>query len=387
ALLAIDGFDPQFRAAGDDVDVCWRLQEQGATLGFHAAAVVWHRRRSSIRGYWQQQRGYGHAEALLERKWPERYNRRGHLTWAGRLYDRASARSFRPRRIYHGTWGTGPFQPEETLGNSSLAEIVQAPEWYLVLAMLAGVSLLGFLWGVLFWTIPLLTAGAGALLVEAVHGGLRADFGRHGRTGVRRLKLGAVTAFLHLLQPAARLSGRLSHGLSPWRQRRPAGIAFPRRTRLAQWYESWSPPRERVVAIESAARGAGARIQSGGPYSRWDLELSGGPAGSARLLVSVEEHGRGRQLVLCRIWPHVAPAAWRAGALLGLFAAGAGATQHPLTTAVLSGLVVVLAALATRECGIGVAAARAAVLESAEPQRSPHPARPTAFVAAEGTTR
>ena len=51
ALLAIGGFDSQFRAAGDDVDVCWRLQERGETLGFHAAAVVWHCRRKSVRGY------------------------------------------------------------------------------------------------------------------------------------------------------------------------------------------------------------------------------------------------------------------------------------------------------------------------------------------------
>src|SRR5205814_1683197 len=42
ALLAVNGFDPQFRVAGDDVDVCWRIQNNGGTLGFNAAAVVWH---------------------------------------------------------------------------------------------------------------------------------------------------------------------------------------------------------------------------------------------------------------------------------------------------------------------------------------------------------
>ena len=26
AIEAVGGFDPQFRIAGDDVDVCWRLQ-------------------------------------------------------------------------------------------------------------------------------------------------------------------------------------------------------------------------------------------------------------------------------------------------------------------------------------------------------------------------
>ena len=33
SLDAIGGFDPQFRIAGDDVDICWRLQDQGWTVG------------------------------------------------------------------------------------------------------------------------------------------------------------------------------------------------------------------------------------------------------------------------------------------------------------------------------------------------------------------
>jgi hypothetical protein len=79
-LRAIGGFDPQFRTAGDDVDVCWRLQERGWTLGFNPAAVVWHHRRASLRAYWRQQVGYGRAEALLERKWPGKYSRRARST-------------------------------------------------------------------------------------------------------------------------------------------------------------------------------------------------------------------------------------------------------------------------------------------------------------------
>src|SRR5436309_1268285 len=76
-LEAIGGFDPQFRTAGDDVDVCWKLQERGWTLGFSAAAMVWHHRRNSVRAYWRQQIGYGRAEAMLERKWPTKYNGSG----------------------------------------------------------------------------------------------------------------------------------------------------------------------------------------------------------------------------------------------------------------------------------------------------------------------
>src|SRR5262249_45447240 len=39
-LLEIGGFDPQFRVAGDDVDVCWRVHQQGWRLGFSPTATV-----------------------------------------------------------------------------------------------------------------------------------------------------------------------------------------------------------------------------------------------------------------------------------------------------------------------------------------------------------
>jgi O-antigen biosynthesis protein len=51
ALLALDGFDGQFRVAGDDVDLCWRILDSGWTIGFNPAAVVWHHRRNSVRHY------------------------------------------------------------------------------------------------------------------------------------------------------------------------------------------------------------------------------------------------------------------------------------------------------------------------------------------------
>ena len=99
ALRAIGGFDPRFRAAGDDVDVCWRLQDEGWTLGFSPAALVWHHRRNSVLAYWRQQRGYGHAEALLEGKWPHRYNTVGHVTWGGRIYGRGLTLALRRRSV------------------------------------------------------------------------------------------------------------------------------------------------------------------------------------------------------------------------------------------------------------------------------------------------
>jgi GT2 family glycosyltransferase len=114
ALRAIGGFDPRFRIAGDDVDICWRIQERGWRIGFTPGAVVWHHARSSVKAYWRQQRGYGAAEALLAAKWPEKYNAVGHVTWGGRVYGPGVYPfPFTRSRIYGGTWGNAPFQVRE----------------------------------------------------------------------------------------------------------------------------------------------------------------------------------------------------------------------------------------------------------------------------------
>ncbi|HEX4646191.1 MAG TPA: glycosyltransferase, partial [Verrucomicrobiae bacterium] len=86
ALEEIGGFDPVFRKAGDDVDVCWRLRELGCHIGFSAAGFVWHYRRSTVKAYLKQQEGYGEAEALLARKHPEYFNAFGGGVWRGRIY-------------------------------------------------------------------------------------------------------------------------------------------------------------------------------------------------------------------------------------------------------------------------------------------------------------
>ena len=86
ALDEIGGFDPVFRKAGDDVDVCWRLQQQGYELGFSPGGFVWHYRRATARDYLKQQQGYGEAEALLVRRHPEYFNWFGGSQWRGRIY-------------------------------------------------------------------------------------------------------------------------------------------------------------------------------------------------------------------------------------------------------------------------------------------------------------
>jgi glycosyltransferase involved in cell wall biosynthesis len=65
-------FDAQHRAAGDDVDLCWRILVADRKIVYHPSAVVWHHRRQTIRSYLRQQKGYGYAEAHLQRRYPGR---------------------------------------------------------------------------------------------------------------------------------------------------------------------------------------------------------------------------------------------------------------------------------------------------------------------------
>src|SRR5256884_7358032 len=98
------------RPAGEEGEVCGGRRERGWRRGFHPAAMVWHHRRNSLRTYWRQQIGYGRAEAMLERKWPEKYNGPGHVRWVGRIYGSGltHALGWRRPRVYHGVWGGAP---------------------------------------------------------------------------------------------------------------------------------------------------------------------------------------------------------------------------------------------------------------------------------------
>ncbi len=111
ALDQLGGFDPIYRKAGDDVDVCWRLQQAGYRIGFSPAGFVWHYRRSTVRAYLKQQAGYGEAEALLMTKHPEYFNSAGSSIWRGRIYSPSSMGIVVRRSvIYHGPFAGGWFQ-------------------------------------------------------------------------------------------------------------------------------------------------------------------------------------------------------------------------------------------------------------------------------------
>ncbi|HKQ56421.1 MAG TPA: glycosyltransferase, partial [Candidatus Eisenbacteria bacterium] len=183
ALAAVGGFDVRYRTAGDDVDLCWRLMEQGGTLGFHPGAMVWHHRRNSVRTYWRQQLGYGRAEALLEQKWPERYNGLGHTTWAGRIYGTGLTRALALARgrIYQGSWGSAPFQSREEPPPGLIASLPLMPEWHLAVLGLALLAVLGALWRPLLVALPLLALAVALPVAQALLSARAATFAGPGR--------------------------------------------------------------------------------------------------------------------------------------------------------------------------------------------------------------
>ena len=303
-LEAIGGFDPTYRVAGDDVDVCWRILKRGWTLGYHGSAVVWHRRRNSISGYLRQQRGYGKAEALLEGKWPEKYNALGHVSWGGRVYGNGVIHLLGRRfRVYHGEWGSAPFRPLHQSPPHHLFCLCAMPEWWLVIAGLAIAGACGFLWAPLFIAWPFSVGALSLLLVQA---GLSLKNSRIPHDPARpfqRVAHVVVTYSLHLLQPLARLYGRFRHGLVACRRRVPTRFAIPRNRESAFFSRCWIDPLERLQQLEERLITSKACFQRGGDYDPWDFEVFGGAFGGARVLMAIEDQGSGTQYVRANVWP------------------------------------------------------------------------------------
>ncbi len=271
-LLEIGGFDPVYRAAGDDVDLCWRIQHTGRTIGFHPSAFVWHHRRNSVKAYWKQQKGYGKAEALLEAKWPEKYNGFGHLSWAGRIYGNGLTLPIKLKKdkIFHGIWGSAPFQSIYQQAPNFISCIPLMPEWNLLLILLGFLSVLSISWTPLLWVLPFFLL---ALIIVFIQAGISAAKSLatkkfESKTGY--LKYWGLTTLLHVIQPIARLYGRIAHGLSPWRKRGSNSFKWSfilkNEISLTHWSETWKANEEWLSEIEYALIKSRTRVRRGGQY-------------------------------------------------------------------------------------------------------------------------
>ncbi|HSF19256.1 MAG TPA: glycosyltransferase [Vicinamibacteria bacterium] len=337
-LVAAGGFDPQFRIAGDDVDICWKIQSRGRMLGFNPAAVVWHRRRGSVGAYWKQQVNYGKSEALLEKKWPEKYNAGGQLSWAGRIYDESSVHKWvwSLGRIYQGTWGSAPFQSIYAPASGGLLwSLMLMPEWYLVIAALGGLSVLGIFWAPLSWVSRVLLLSLVAPLSRSVMSSITATRRKPLLSLREKVRFFSLTAWLNLLQPMARLWGHLHNGLTPWRRGGAKEFAWPLNRTFTIWSGNWRSPTQWLEELETILRGCRLAVLRGGDYDRWDFEVQGGALGMVHTRMAIEEHGSGKQVLRFFVRTKCRRGGLGVTLLLGLLGGQAAADQSWFVAAIL----------------------------------------------------
>ena len=291
---------------------------------------------------------------MLERTWPQKYNTPGHLAWGGRIYGRGSV-ALRRSRVYYGQFGASPFQQGIEQPQPLLLALAGAPEWWLVIAVLALTSALGVIAHPLLVALPMLAGALALPLWQALATARRCDV--RDRPPHVRLAAGALTALLVLAQPAARLAGRTEGGLTPWRRGCRRGFRLPRTRVVSSWHERWRPLTERVAALEAALRAGGLRVRRADGCERWELHTAAGAFGGVRLRAAVEEHGRGRQLVRVRVHPHLPRLGRVAIGGLTACALAAAAFAEWTTAAVVGVPLAVLLAVATFECGAATAVA------------------------------
>jgi O-antigen biosynthesis protein len=302
ALLALGGFDPVYRAAGDDVDICWRFQDAGYTIGFSPAAIVWHFRRNTVKAYLNQQRGYGKAEALVYAKHPFRFNLFGQAKWLGRIYGDLSAALLLSRQpvIYSGTFGRGLFQTMYEPPSSLTSVLPLTFEWSVAAA---GLALAGIIAGGWWW---LLAAPLLATWTMCVNGALKAPIDRR----FRGLKARALVALLIYLGPLVRgwerLKWRLKtmqtndHGrLAPVDQH--ARIAWAERAfTLSYWSESGAEKETLLGGLMDFLLPQKYFVVADSGWSKWDLKISRGLWSRALVTVVAENHGSGKRLLRVR---------------------------------------------------------------------------------------
>jgi hypothetical protein len=160
ALTKIGGFDPAFTAAGDDVDLSWRLTASGETLAYAPGAVVIHERRGTLGSYLAQQRGYGIGEGLLAKRYPLRDAAEDGIyaapSWVAAMLGGA--------RVYYGEFGRGLFQTVYS-ASDSYGELPLTVQWIVVSAVLLIAGTMNRFLGVIGGagiTITLLAAAARA---------------------------------------------------------------------------------------------------------------------------------------------------------------------------------------------------------------------------------
>jgi GT2 family glycosyltransferase len=303
-LEEIGGFDPVFRKAGDDVDLCWRLQQAGYRIGFAPSAFVWHYRRSTVGAYLRQQRGYGESEALLVRKHPEYFNSFGGSIWRGRIY--AASRFgllLRPSIIYRGLFGSAGFQSLYASEPALTLMLFTAIEYHVLVTLP--------LWVLTVIFHHLLPLAAGSLLVSlgvCVAAGGQASLPRNKTRRWSR----PLVALLFFMQPIvrgwARYRGRMvSRGGRLGARETLDSLALEQgQLRLNEVEYATAKPVDRLAWVRELLQ----RLdRQGWPnkadvgWSEYDVEVYGTRWSTLQIATVAELHRNGTQTLRCRLKP------------------------------------------------------------------------------------
>ena len=330
ALLAIDGFNPVYLRAGDDVDICWRLQAQKLDIGFAPSALVWHHHRTSVRSYWRQQVGYGEGEAWLDAHHPEKFLG-GQMVWRGRIYSPLPfLQTAAERRVNTGVWGTAAFPSIYSTRAHGWHYLAHTPGWMAASLVLLLIGVFGPLAGMDAAWLPLIAGflGGATTLARCAQCGWRSNvdglppIGRWS-AGQSRFLYRVVISWLHVLHPLARLRGRL-RGLSqpeavatrhmtrhPWKAPMPTLRDVAASVRLVTgvgtersfWSGSWVPHAPVLTELVGALRASRppriVDVDEGWRPDR-DLSLAIGRWGWLHVRTLVEEHEHGACLFRIR---------------------------------------------------------------------------------------
>ena len=340
ALIEAGCFDPLFRRAGDDVDLCWRLQQNGCKLGFSPSGFVWHYRRSTIIDYLKQQHGYGEAEALLLHRHPEYFNWFGSSLWRGRIYSPSKFGVItRPPIIYHGVFGSGFFQ---TLYSSppSLALMLSTSLEYHILLTLP-LSILSVLFPILQpLAITSLAVSLGVCVVAATQANLpktRSSFWSR-----------PLIALLFLLQPIirgwARHRGRLSVRRASLDDHETLDSLSLRGKRsrfneLAYWNERKLGRVDYLKAATDRLDRKGWPSKRDAGWNPFDIEIHGSRWCHLQLITAAEMLGNQKGIIRCRlrtVWTLLSKTAFWSMAGIELLILGIWGAETPLLWLILA---------------------------------------------------
>jgi glycosyltransferase involved in cell wall biosynthesis len=297
ALQEINGFDPEFRKAGDDVDVCWRLMQLGYKIGFSPSAIVWHYRRFTVKAYFGQQKGYGEAESLLRYKHLQYFDSAGSARWKGVIYGQPRfERVFQRPVIYHGIFGTGLFQCIYPRPHSEWSSLVSSLEWVGLTAFILIVSY----WFEAFRIVPLIMFAC--TVMPALSYMIRARLEPKHDTVASRL----LVFYLALAQPLARAWARYFTWLRE--KRTPDVVAASKEThlhqkpsilragRLAFWSEHGGERTELLQQMAYLLEEEGWKYALDNGWSAWDVQVFANRWWHVRMKTLTEIYPHGKRL-------------------------------------------------------------------------------------------